>query len=67
MLIYTFLHRFAIEQSPKLLASAGSVYSPAELFLPWGERVLFFSLSFFSFSFFSFPSLSLNAAKNSTS
>ena len=48
MLIYTFLYRFAIEQSPTLLAtSAGSGYSPAELFLPWGERerkvLVFFS------------------------
>ena len=44
VLIYTFLYRFAIEQSPTLLASAGSVYSPAELFLPWGEEFFHFFL-----------------------
>lgn len=44
VLIYTFLYRFAIEQSPTLLlASVGSGYSPAELFLPWVGWVCVFS------------------------
>ena len=46
MIIYAFLYRFAIGQSPKLLVSPGSGFSPAELFLPWGE---FFKGVFFFF------------------
>lgn len=49
MLIYTFLYRFAIEQSPTLLQNAGSEYSPAELFLPWGESFSPFVFLFWVF------------------
>mgnify|MGYP007101730493 CR=1 FL=1 len=55
MIIYAFLYRFAIGQSPKLLVSPGSGFSPAELFLPWGEffkGVFFFFFKGFLLAFF---------------
>lgn len=57
MIIYAFLYRFAIGQSPKLLVSPGSGFSPAELFLPWGEffkGVFFFFFKGLLSEFFSF-------------